>query len=58
MVIFNDDAHMDGIVVGANDALDYFSSNINIQDVRIVQESLYDREYYYSKKLLADPCEM
>ena len=57
VVIFNDDSHMDGIVVGANDALDYFSSNINIQDVRIVQESLYDREYYKPRNFLTDACE-
>ena len=57
VVIFNDDEHMDGIVVGANDASDYFSSHINIQDVRIVQESLYDREYYKPRNFLTDPCE-
>jgi len=57
VVNFNDDDHMDGIVVGANDALDYFSSHINIQDVRIVQESLYDREYYKPRNFLTDPCE-
>ena len=57
VVTFNDDAHMDAIVVGANDALDYFSSHINIQDVRIVQESLYDRDYYKPRTFLTDPCE-
>jgi hypothetical protein len=58
MVTYANPNSVDSIAIGAADGNSnyYTSMNGSIQDVRVVQTSLYDREYYRPRTFLMDAC--